>query len=80
VEKVSLNYGRQNQRFLDKLTIAECKKYLAEGQFPARSMGPKIEASVNFVNSGQDRTAVITSLELAELSLDGKAGTRISRS
>jgi carbamate kinase len=77
---VSLNYGRPDQKFLDKLTVAECAKYLADGQFPAGSMGPKTEAAMNFMKSSEDKSAIITSLELAELSLDGKAGTLISNS
>ena len=77
VDKVSLNYGTPEQRSLDRMTASECKKYLAEGQFPAGSMGPKIEAAMNFVTSGKERTAIITSLELAEPALAGETGTRI---
>jgi len=80
VDKVSLDYGTSKQRSLDKMTPDECKKYLAEGQFPAGSMGPKIEAAMNFVNSGKERTSIITSLELAESALAGENGTKISKS
>ncbi len=80
VDKVRLNYGRPDQRSLDRMTADECKKYLAEGQFPAGSMGPKIEAAMNFVKSGKEKTAIITSLELAETALKGETGTRIVNS
>lgn len=80
VEKVSLNYGRPDQKSIDSMTVKECKQYLADGQFPAGSMGPKIEGVIDFVRSGKENTAIITSLELAEASLQGKAGTRISNS
>ncbi len=80
VDNVSLNYGTPGQKPVDRLTTAECKQYLADGQFPAGSMGPKIEAAMNFANSGENKTAIITSLELAEASLDGRAGTIISHS
>jgi carbamate kinase len=77
VDKVSLNYGTPNQKQLDEVSVAECKEYLAEGQFPAGSMGPKIQAAVDFASSGKRRMAVIASLEKGDLALAGRAGTRI---
>jgi carbamate kinase len=76
VEKVALNFGKPNQKNLDKLTIAEGKKYLKEGHFPAGNMGPKIEAVINFMESGGER-AIITSIEKIKKALDGKGGTQI---
>ena len=76
VEKVSLNYGTPTQKDLDKLSISEAKKYLEEGQFPAGSMGPKIQAVINFLESGGER-AIITSIEKIIEALKGNAGTRI---
>jgi len=76
VEKVSLNYNTSNHKELDKLTISEAKKYLEEGQFPAGSMGPKIEAVINFLESGGER-AIITSIEKIKEALAGIAGTQI---
>ena len=76
VEKVSLNYGGPNQKDLDKLSISEAKKYLEEGQFPAGSMGPKIQAVINFLESGGER-AIITSIDKIIEALEGKAGTEI---
>src|SRR5256712_11480138 len=46
VPQIALDFGKSNQRFLDRMTIAEAKKHLAEGQFPPGSMGPKVEAGV----------------------------------
>jgi carbamate kinase len=74
VEKVALNYGKPEQKFLDKLSISEAKKYLEEGHFPEGSMGPKIQAAINFLETGGER-AIITSIEKIKSALEGKAGT-----
>ncbi len=78
VEKVFLDYNKPGQRPIDKMTIQECRMLLHQGQFPAGSMGPKVESAVQFVESGGDR-AVITSLEMGEKALAGGAGTIIVR-
>jgi carbamate kinase len=77
VDRVSLNYGKPNEKRLEKLTIADCEKYLSEGQFPPGSMGPKIEATIRFVQAG-GKAAIITSLEHASKALDEQAGTIIN--
>ncbi len=74
VEKVSLNYGTSKEEKLDKISISEAKKYLEEDQFPAGSMGPKIQALINFLESGGEK-AIITSIEKIKEALEGKAGT-----
>ena len=79
VERVAINYGKPNQKALDKMTVDECKKYLDEGQFPSGSMGPKIESAVTFLSNGTGKRAIIASLEKAEEALDGSAGTNITR-
>jgi carbamate kinase len=76
VEKVFINYGKPNQRPLNRITIKRARKLLGEGQFPVGSMGPKIESSVRFLESGGKRV-IISSLELAEKALAGRAGTTI---
>ncbi|TXT59580.1 MAG: Carbamate kinase [Promethearchaeota archaeon] len=76
VEKVALNFGKPNQKFLDKLSIKEAKQYLKEGHFPEGSMGPKIQAVINFLESDGKR-AIITSIEKIKEALEGKAGTLI---
>ena len=78
VEKVFINYGKPNQRTLDKITVQDCKKYLAEGQFPAGSMGPKIESAVSFLSHSTGKRVSIASLEMAEEALQGRAGTTIT--
>ncbi len=77
VEKVALNYGKADQQDLDHLTPAEAEQYLREGQFPAGSMGPKIEASLEFLKAGGEK-AIITSLDLKMEALSGRAGTTLS--
>jgi carbamate kinase len=76
VEKVALNFGKPNQRLIDKMKINEAKKYLKEGHFPAGSMGPKIEASINFLEKGGEKV-IITSIEKSLQAVQGKAGTTI---
>ncbi len=78
VEKVFINYGKPDQRALDRMTVQDCRKYLSEGQFPEGSMGPKIESAVSFLSGSKDRRVVIASLEKAEEALEGRAGTTIS--
>jgi carbamate kinase len=76
VEKVAINFGKQDQKDLDTLTISEAKKYLKEGHFPDGSMGPKIQAVINFMEAGGEK-AIITSIEKIKEALEGKAGTQI---
>lgn len=76
VEKVALNFGKPNQQWLDQLTLAEAKKYLAEGHFKPGSMLPKIEAIITFLEKG-GREALITNPENIERALAGETGTRI---
>lgn len=78
VEKVSINYKKPDQKDLDKLTVSEARKYMAEGQFAPGSMLPKVEAAVKFVESKPGRITIITSLDKAVEALKGKAGTAIA--
>ncbi len=78
VEKVSINFKKPDQKDLDTLSVAEAKRYIAEGHFAPGSMLPKIEAAVKFVESKPGRRAIITSLDKAALALEGKAGTTIA--
>ncbi|MGC9772834.1 carbamate kinase [Fervidobacterium islandicum] len=77
VEKVYINYNKPNQKALDHLTVEEAKKYLAEGQFPSGSMGPKIEAAIDFVTS-TGRECLITDMAVLDKALKGLTGTRIT--
>ena len=78
VDKVAVNYGKPSQKALDRMTVQDCRKYLAEGQFPPGSMGPKIESAISFLSDSGGRRAVIASLENAESALEGTAGTTIT--
>ncbi len=76
VDKVALNYKKENQVDLDRLTVSEAKQYLEEGQFPAGSMGPKIEAAVDFLQHGGQRV-LICSVDRIREALRGETGTLI---
>ncbi len=76
VDKVYLNYGSEKQTGIDKMTTEEAKIYLKENQFPAGSMGPKIEAAITFLEQG-GKEVIICSLEETDLAFAGKAGTKI---
>jgi len=76
VEKVSLNFNKPNQIDLDKMNIAEAKKYIAEGHFAKGSMLPKIQAIVRFLEAG-GKEAIVTNPESLERALDHKTGTHI---
>ena len=77
VEKIAINFGKPEQKWLDRLTLAEAKKYLAEGTHFARgSMAPKIQAVIWYLESGGKR-ALITSPENIGRALKGETGTLI---
>ncbi len=76
VEKVAINFNKPNVRWLDSLTMAEAKKYMAEGQFGKGSMEPKITAVLNYLEHGGKRV-LITNPENLLRALNGKTGTWI---
>jgi len=78
VEKVSINFGKENQKDLEKMSVDDCKKYLDEGHFPPGSMGPKIKAAIKFLTNGGDKV-YITLPEKIEEALKGKTGTLITK-
>jgi carbamate kinase len=78
VEKVKLNFGKPNEKDLDRLTIDEAEKYLEEGHFLPGSMKPKVVACLRFLKAGGEK-AIITSLDKAVEALDGKTGTHFTR-
>ena len=77
VDNVTLNFGTDKEEPIHHMTIDEAKAYMDQGQFEFASMLPKISASVNFLEAGNGRKAIITSLDKAEESLTGEAGTTI---
>lgn len=76
VPYVYRNYGKKNKEPLKHLTMKEARKYLQEGHFPEGSMGPKIEAAIDFLRHG-GKKVIITSPERIKQALVGKDGTRI---
>ncbi len=76
VEKVCLRFGKPDQEEIDRMTVAEAKRFAAAGHFGAGSMLPKVEACVLFVEGG-GREAVITCPAMLSLALTGRSGTRI---
>ena len=78
VEKVAVNFGKPDQKWLDRLTPEEARQYAAEGQFAPGSMLPKVEAAVKFAESKPGRTALITLLEKAKAGIAGETGTSIT--
>jgi carbamate kinase len=78
VEKVCLNFGKPDQKTLDKITVTEAKRYMNEGHFKPGSMLPKVQACVQFIEQGGTE-ALITCPEVLPSALAGKTGTRITR-
>jgi carbamate kinase len=78
VSRVCINFGKPNQKALEKISIEETKQYVAEGHFPPGSMLPKIEASLSFLESNGSRV-IITNPESLKDAIIEKAGTHIVR-
>lgn len=78
VDKVCLNYNTPSQVELDRLTVEDARRYLAEGQFPPGSMGPKIQAAVEFVEQGGERAVVCRPEGVVE-ALEGRGGTVVGK-
>lgn len=78
VECVFLNFKQSNEQAVSRLTGKEAQKYLQEGHFPPGSMGPKIQAAINFLTWG-GKLAIITSIDKVKDALDGRTGTTITR-
>ncbi len=76
VDQVALNFGKENETLLSKITLAQAKQYLAAGHFPPGNMGPKIEASINFLERGGQQV-VITSIDSIMKDSSGANGTII---
>lgn len=77
VEKVAVNFGKPDQRWLDAMTPEQARQYEREGQFAPGSMLPKVQAAVKFAESKPGRTAMITLLEKAKDGISGKTGTAV---
>ena len=77
VEQVAINFNKPNQQWLVRLTLAETKRYYAEGHFLKGSMGPKIEAAIEYLDKTPHGKALITNPENIERALAGDTGTWI---
>ena len=78
VEGASVDWGKPEQRFLRKVAVSEIKEYVEAGHFPAGSMGPKVDAVIEFVESTGNR-GIICNLDDIQKAVEGVAGTEISR-
>lgn len=78
IDRVMENFGKENARPVKKMDLNKAQKMLDEGQFPAGSMGPKISASIEYIEGG-GKEVIITSSEKFRLALVGKSGTKIVR-
>ncbi|WP_313134406.1 carbamate kinase [Anaerocolumna sp.] len=79
VEKVAINFGKPNVKWLSNITVEEAEKYMEEGHFAPGSMLPKVQAAVDFAASKEGRSALITLLEKAKDGIAGETGTVISK-
>ena len=79
VDKVCVNYGKEDEIKLDTLSLADARKYLAEGQFEAGTMAPKIEAAIDFIGESAIRSALITKLNKDAAEITGGMGTLIKK-
>lgn len=78
VEKVAINFNKPNQKWLEKVTVAEAKKYIEEGHFAKGSMLPKVQAIIRFLEAG-GTSAIITNPENIGRALKGETGTHFSK-
>ena len=79
VDKVCLNFGKEDETTLDTLSVADAKKYLAEGQFEEGTMAPKIEAAIDFIGESAIRSVLITKLNKDDAEISGGMGTLIKK-
>ena len=79
VDKVCLNFEKEDEKALDTMTVAQAKEYLAEGQFGEGTMAPKIEAAIDFIGESAIRSVLITKLNKEGTELTGGMGTLIKK-
>lgn len=79
VEKVSVNYGKNDQKDLDSMTVEEAKRYMKAGEFGTGTMLPKIQAAVDFIGDSAVRTALITKMDQSHAVFEETTGTKIHK-
>ena len=77
IDKVRIRYGKPDELSLDSMSLTDARRYIADGEFAAGSMLPKVEAAARFVENGNGRIAVIAALHQAGEAVKGQAGTVI---
>ncbi|HYN59127.1 MAG TPA: carbamate kinase [Rubrivivax sp.] len=77
VERVALDFGKPQQRWLERMSVDEARRYMNEGHFAKGSMLPKVQAAVDFAASRPGRSTLITLLAKAKDGIEGRTGTRI---
>lgn len=77
IDRAYVNFGKSDQKGLDSITVEDARTYLKQGEFAPGSMGPKIEAAIEFIETG-GKEVIITTPELIDEAMEGKAGTRIT--
>ena len=73
------NYGKEDEKPLDTMTVDEAKKYLAAGEFDEGTMAPKIEAAIDFIGDSAIRSVLITKLNKEGKTVSGGMGTLITK-
>lgn len=79
VDKVCINFGREDEKALDTLSVADAKKYMQAGEFGEGTMRPKIEAAIDFIGESAIRSVLITKLNKEETEITGGMGTLIKK-
>jgi len=77
VPKVAIDFGKPTQRYVERMTVAEAEKHMADGQFPPGSMGPKVDSAILFVKA-TGKQVLITDVEVLREALEGQDGTVIT--
>jgi carbamate kinase len=82
IDRVRINFGKPDERAIDRMTLDEARRHMKEGQFPAGSMGPKVHGAMLFLEHSQkpDASVIIGPLEQAAEAVAGRIGTRVTRS
>lgn len=79
VDCVYTDYGKETAAPISSMNEEQAKAYIAEGQFEAGSMLPKIEAAITYLDANPEGSVLITSLAHVKEAIKGKAGTVITR-
>jgi len=80
VEQVALDYGKPSQRWVERLSLTEAERWLAEGQFPPGSMGPKVQAAIEFIRAGGRSVLITVPEKVGDAYLRRRTGTWITES